>query len=112
MALSIGSKALSVLDEFFSTRVAFWKNSSMLTSFMSGAICLIRAYRVVFAPLKTMMGLQGCCRFIPSCSCYAEEAICVHGLGRGLALGARRVLRCHPWGGMGLDPVPSATRHA
>jgi putative component of membrane protein insertase Oxa1/YidC/SpoIIIJ protein YidD len=35
-----------------------------------------------------------------------EEAICAHGVGRGLGLGARRVLRCHPWGGMGFDPVP------
>jgi putative membrane protein insertion efficiency factor len=71
-------------------------------------VFLLRAYRVVFAPLKVTMGLQGCCRYTPTCSSYAEEAICVHGVCRGLGLGARRVLRCHPWGGMGEDPVPPA----
>lgn len=85
----------------------------MLTSFMSVAIFLIRAYRVVFAPIMAIMGLQDCCRFTPSCSCYTEEAICVHGASRGIVLGAKRILRCHPWGGMGFDPVPpAATRHA
>jgi uncharacterized protein len=71
-------------------------------------LCL-RAYRVVFAPLKAMLGVQGCCRFTPTCSNYAEEAICSHGVIRGLGLGARRILRCHPWGGMGVDPVPPIT---
>ncbi len=69
-------------------------------------VLFIRAYRVVFAPVKVVLGLQGCCRYTPSCSHYMEEAICAHGVGRGLGLGARRVLRCHPWGGMGFDPVP------
>jgi putative membrane protein insertion efficiency factor len=71
-------------------------------------VFLIRAYRVVFAPLKAMTGTQGCCRYVPSCSHYAEQAICAHGLVRGLDLSARRILRCHPWGGMGPDPVPPA----
>jgi putative membrane protein insertion efficiency factor len=70
------------------------------------AVFFIRVYRVAFAPLKVMLGLQGCCRYTPTCSNYAEEAICTHGLCRGLGLGARRVLRCHPWGGSGFDPVP------
>lgn len=70
------------------------------------AVFLIRVYRVVFAPLKVMFGVQGCCRYVPTCSNYAEEAICAHGLCRGLGLSARRVLRCHPWGGSGFDPVP------
>ena len=69
------------------------------------AVLLIRAYRVVFGPLKVMVGVQGCCRFTPSCSTYAEEAICAHGLCRGTLLGAGRLLRCHPWGGHGFDPV-------
>jgi putative membrane protein insertion efficiency factor len=66
----------------------------------------IRGYQVIFAPLKAMMGIQGCCRFTPTCSNYAKDAICSHGVCRGLGLSARRVLRCHPWGGMGPDPVP------
>ena len=69
-------------------------------------VFFIRAYRVVFAPLKLMTGLQGSCRYTPSCSHYAEQAICTHGACRGLVLGAGRILRCHPWGGMGPDPVP------
>jgi len=74
----------------------------------SVVIFLIRVYRVVFTPLKVMVGVQGCCRYTPSCSHYVEEAVCQHGLWPGLELGARRVLRCHPWGGAGLDPVPPA----
>jgi putative membrane protein insertion efficiency factor len=71
-------------------------------------VFLIRAYRVVFSPLKLMLGLQGCCRYTPTCSHYVEEAVCTHGLVRGLALGACRLGRCHPWGGIGFDPVPPA----
>jgi putative membrane protein insertion efficiency factor len=46
------------------------------------------------------------CRFYPSCSCYAEEAIDVHGALKGSYLAARRILRCHPWHAGGFDPVP------
>lgn len=63
---------------------------------------LIRIYRAAISP---WLGPR--CRFFPSCSCYAEEAIARHGLLRGLGLGARRILRCHPFAEGGLDPVPS-----
>ncbi len=51
------------------------------------------------------------CRYVPSCSTYAIEAVEVHGAIRGLWLAARRLGRCHPWGGHGWDPVPER-RHA
>jgi len=62
---------------------------------------LIRAYQLGLSPL-----LGPRCRFLPSCSAYADEALCVHGPLRGLGLALRRLLRCHPWGGSGFDPVP------
>lgn len=46
------------------------------------------------------------CRFTPTCSEYARQAILKHGPWRGLLLAVRRLLRCHPWGGSGYDPVP------
>lgn len=66
-----------------------------------GARLLLRAYRLLLSPV-----LGGNCRFVPSCSVYAEQAIERHGCWRGLRLGAQRLLRCHPWGGPGgYDPV-------
>ena len=51
------------------------------------------------------------CRYIPSCSEYAREAVEVHGAARGSWLAARRLSRCHPLGGQGFDPVPPAQAH-
>ncbi len=65
-------------------------------------IGLIRLYQWILSPW-----LGPCCRYHPSCSNYAVEAIRVHGSWRGLWLAIRRLLRCHPWGGYGYDPVPS-----
>jgi uncharacterized protein len=48
------------------------------------------------------------CRYVPSCSAYAVEALEVHGAARGSWLSVRRVARCHPWGGHGWDPVPGS----
>lgn len=62
---------------------------------------LIRLYRYCLSPY---FGTQ--CRFSPTCSCYAEEAVQRHGALRGLVLGVRRLLRCHPWNHGGFDPVP------
>ena len=62
---------------------------------------LIQAYRWFVSP---MLGVN--CRFAPSCSEYALEAVTRHGALRGGALAAWRLCRCHPWGGSGFDPVP------
>jgi uncharacterized protein len=75
-------------------------------------VFLIRAYRVIFAPVRVMFGLQDCCRYVPSCSVYTEQAICIHGICRGIGLGLGRISRCHPWGGAGFDPVPPARGQA
>lgn len=64
---------------------------------------LLRVYRYALSPL-----LGSNCRFYPSCSHYAEEALEQHGLLRGLSLAARRLLRCHPWHAGGYDPVPNS----
>lgn len=50
------------------------------------------------------------CRYCPSCSEYAIEALRAHGAGRGAWLALRRLARCHPWGGSGYDPVPPSIR--
>lgn len=68
-------------------------------------ISLVRGYRYWISPL---IGRR--CRFYPTCSEYALEAIASHGTGRGLALALRRLGRCHPWHRGGVDPVPDA-RH-
>jgi uncharacterized protein len=71
------------------------------------AILLVRMYQVVLSPLKAIFfGTPSCCRYSPTCSCYAVEALRRHGLVRGSLIAARRIFRCHPWGGAGDDPVP------
>ena len=62
---------------------------------------MIRAYQLLVAPI-----LGPSCRFYPSCSHYAAEAVARHGPARGSLFAVRRLLRCHPWGGSGYDPVP------
>lgn len=62
---------------------------------------LIWVYRHSFS-----MIFGSSCRFLPTCSAYADEAIRIHGPTKGTALTIRRFCRCHPWGGHGFDPVP------
>ena len=73
-----------------------------------GAVLPIRLYQWTLSPM-----LPRGCRFTPSCSEYAADAVLEHGIWRGAVLAARRLLRCHPWGGHGYDPVPDCGhRHA
>ncbi|NBC33036.1 MAG: membrane protein insertion efficiency factor YidD [Alphaproteobacteria bacterium] len=68
---------------------------------------LVFGYRYTLSPL---VGAH--CRFLPTCSEYALEALERHGAARGAWLTGRRLVRCHPWGGAGWDPVPDARRPA
>ncbi|MBQ2424365.1 MAG: membrane protein insertion efficiency factor YidD [Alistipes sp.] len=64
-------------------------------------IGLVRFYQICISPLK-----PACCRFTPTCSQYALEALRKHGAIKGGWLALKRILRCNPWGGSGYDPVP------
>lgn len=64
---------------------------------------LIRLYQLAVSPW-----LGPTCRYAPTCSDFCREALQKHGLWRGGWLGLRRILRCHPWGNHGYDPVPRA----
>ncbi len=64
-------------------------------------LAVLRFYRKGISPLTPPS-----CRFTPTCSAYAEEAVAKHGAARGGWMALRRVLRCHPWGRSGHDPVP------
>lgn len=70
-------------------------------------IGFLRAYRLLISPLYGQV-----CRYHPSCSAYALEAVTEHGAGRGSWLAFRRVTRCHPWAAGGYDPVPPSRRPA
>ena len=82
-----------------------------MTSAVSRALArpligLVRFYRVALSP---WLGMN--CRFQPTCSSYAIEALQEHGALKGGWLALRRIARCHPWGGSGYDPVPGTDRH-
>ena len=65
----------------------------------------MKAYQMTLSPL-----FSGCCRFEPSCSNYMIEALRVHGAAKGTVLGLWRLMRCHPFGKSGYDPVPMKGR--
>ena len=67
----------------------------------------IRGYQLTISPAQTFLfGASGGCRFTPTCSTYAVDAVREHGPVAGAVLAAKRICRCHPWGGCGHDPVP------
>jgi len=70
-------------------------------------IAFLTAYRAVISPLYGQV-----CRYHPSCSAYALEAVTTHGSVRGSWLAVRRLGRCHPWAAGGYDPVPARTPRA
>ncbi len=81
----------------------FWPRSlNLIKRILSWPlIALVRFYQICLSPLK-----PPCCRFTPTCSQYAIEALRKHGPIKGLLLAIWRILRCNPWGGSGYDPVP------
>jgi putative membrane protein insertion efficiency factor len=82
----------------FKTTVNRFQRSRCLALFFLG---LIWVYQRLISPY-----LQPRCRYLPTCSSYAKEALETHTLVKGVQLALQRVCRCHPWGGAGFDPVP------
>ena len=80
--------------------------SAVLPDLLSAVLrTAIRGYQLLISPVR-----PPCCRFLPTCSDYAIEALARHGAWRGTGLALRRLARCHPWGGSGYDPVPERLR--
>jgi putative membrane protein insertion efficiency factor len=78
-----------------------------LNPFQYSLVLLVRLYRWTLSPAKVFLfGPAAHCRFTPTCSQFAIEAVKVHGAVAGSWLAAKRICRCHPWGGCGHDPVP------
>jgi putative membrane protein insertion efficiency factor len=89
--------------------VALLKKSARIGIAQQGLLFVIRVYQFTISPvLAAALGPSGRCRFTPSCSQYAREAIGLHGAIRGGFLAGRRLCRCHPWGDFGEDPPPPA----
>lgn len=68
-------------------------------------IAMIKFYQKCISPI-----MPNVCRYKPSCSEYFIEALQIHGVWKGSRLGIKRILRCHPWGGFGYDPVPDGDK--
>lgn len=71
-------------------------------------LALIWLYQKVFSPILVFLGFKNAksCRFYPTCSEYSRQAFEKHGFLKGFWLSVRRISRCHPWGGSGVDEVP------
>jgi uncharacterized protein len=82
------------INDFFLTRWIRWLLITLL-------MIPIKLYQWIISP-----ALPRTCRYYPTCSEYAIEALKIHGPFKGLILGTKRILSCHPWGGHGHDPVP------
>ena len=77
-----------------------------ILSFLSHCLACLLVVLVVFYQKVISPFTPPSCRFTPTCSEYARQALLKHGPVKGLYLAVRRLLRCHPWGGSGYDPVP------
>lgn len=77
-----------------------------ILSFLSHCLACVLVVAVVFYQKIISPLTPPSCRFTPTCSEYARQALLKHGPVKGLYLAVRRLLRCHPWGGSGYDPVP------
>ncbi|MBI3048877.1 MAG: membrane protein insertion efficiency factor YidD [Acidobacteria bacterium] len=86
---------------------ARWRRRGLSAVAAAAVLAALKAYKLLISPLFT-----GCCRFYPSCADYTREAVLLHGAARGLWLGSRRLARCHPLGGHGVDPVPYGGAHS
>ena len=92
-----------VCEHEISTSGAAAPERARLTPGRRAVTFLLAAYKAFLSPL-----LPSSCKFYPTCSAYAQEAVERHGVARGLALAARRLLRCRPFSPGGYDPVPDA----
>ena len=91
-------------DERRSNAACAIRHSSFVIRILLAAI---RAYKIFISPVLTFLcGPVGGCRFTPTCSAYALDALREHGAATGSLLAAKRICRCQPWGGCGHDPVP------
>jgi len=81
------------------------RSSGISRALARGLMVLVRVYQMGVSPW-----LAPRCRYTPTCSAYALEALDRHGPWRGGWYALRRLARCHPWGGFGFDPVPDAGR--
>ena len=81
-------------------------DESMKKALIFPFLILVKGYQRFISP-----SFPSTCRFQPTCSHYAIEALETHGLLRGVWMALKRIGRCHPWGGSGYDPVPKKDNH-